>query len=91
MDSFSQKDVKRFKCRFCPLTSARMYNIQIHERRIHKDAQDQNIKKQSIVPMDESNMEDDSEEESHTENNTNEEHEDKFTEKYRKMLDMDNT
>ena len=41
MDSFSQKDVKRFKCRFCPLTSARMYNIQIHERRIHKDGQDE--------------------------------------------------
>ena len=73
MDSFSQKDVKRFKCRFCPLTSARMYNIQIHERRIHKDGQDQNIKKQSIVPKDGSNMEDDSEEESHTENNSNEE------------------
>ena len=38
-------NLKRYKCRFCPLTSGRMYNIQIHERRIHKDGQDQNIKK----------------------------------------------
>ena len=62
MDSFSQKDVKRYKCRFCPLTSERKYNIQIHERRIHKDGQDKNINKQLLLPKDISNMKDDSEE-----------------------------
>ena len=55
-------NLKRYKCRFCPLTSGRKYNIKIHERRIHKDDHDQNVKKQLLLPKDISNMKDDSEE-----------------------------